>query len=99
FREQLERSKAPGPRVTIAEGLFGAAAVAAMDDDGELALRLRGAAARLKRDMGAPLSKPEQDIVERYLQPLAAAANAEQISTVGGSWSVAGAGSLALEQL
>jgi predicted ATPase/class 3 adenylate cyclase len=97
FREQLELARAPGARVTIAEGLYGSAAVAAMDGDRERAVRLWGAADQVKRTMGAPLSKPEADIVERYLQPLLAEADAEQLRTEGAALSTDDAITMALD--
>jgi hypothetical protein len=47
--------------------------------------------------MGSPLSRPEEFIVERYLEPLRADAAAEQLKAGGAAMTVDDAVGLALE--
>jgi predicted ATPase/class 3 adenylate cyclase len=95
--EQLSLIRATGAKETVAEGLYSSAAVAAIDGESARALRLWGGADRLKRAMGSPLSRPEQFIVDRYLEPLQAQAEAEQLKAEGAAMSIDDAIALALE--
>jgi predicted ATPase/class 3 adenylate cyclase len=72
FRQSLPLARKSGVKPVIAEGLHGMAAVAAMEGDGERSLRLWAAADAVSQAMGAPLTAPEQFIVERYLEPVRA---------------------------
>jgi predicted ATPase/class 3 adenylate cyclase len=69
FRQSLALAHGLGTKPTIAENLFGLAAVAALDGEGERATRLFAAANLMTNAMGAPLSGPVRFIVERYLEP------------------------------
>ena len=77
-RQALAYARAPRAGPTIAESLFGLAAVAAMDGDLGRAVRLWSAAEALKAAMQATLSAPEQFIVDRHLEP-AGAGLAEEV--------------------
>ena len=98
FSEQLTLVRGMPVRMTIAEGLYGAAAVAAMDGDGERALRLWGAANALKHEMGMSLSQPEELVVAQFLEPVRAAhTDADRLLAEGASLEVDAAIALALE--
>jgi len=72
FRQSLAIARESGAKPIIAEALYGMAAIAAMDGVAERALRLWDAAEVMREAMAAPLTAPEQYIVEQYLQPAAA---------------------------
>jgi predicted ATPase/class 3 adenylate cyclase len=69
FIEALALARAPGVKSIIEEALHGLAGVAAMDHDGERAVRLWAAAEVIRTAIGVPMSPPEQFIAERYLNP------------------------------
>jgi predicted ATPase/DNA-binding SARP family transcriptional activator len=73
FRQALILGGEAGAKRTIAEALFGLAAVAAIDGDGERSACLWGAADAILESMGSPLSAPEQFVVEHYLESARAA--------------------------
>jgi hypothetical protein len=100
FSEQLALVAGSSPKVTIAEGLYGSAAVAAIDDDEARALRLWGAAENLKSAMRVPPSQPELTIIDRYLNPLQTKVPdslAKQLRTEGASMPIDEAIALALQ--
>jgi predicted ATPase/class 3 adenylate cyclase len=68
FRQALALARDAGAKPTIAEAVYGLAAVAAIDGDADRSERLRGAADAVKRSIGSPLLADEQSIVERYLE-------------------------------
>lgn len=72
LHQALVLARETGAKVVIAECLFGAAAVAALDGDSERAAQLWGAAESLKEEILVQLSTPEQFIVDRYLVPVRA---------------------------
>jgi tetratricopeptide (TPR) repeat protein len=101
FRKALERARVARAGPTIAEALFGLAAVAAMDSDAERAVRLWGAAGGLKAAMQAALSAPEEFIVERYLGPAGASLPGDvraQVAAEGGAMSLDEAVAYALDK-
>ena len=73
FRDALTLGCEAGAKRVIAEALYGLAAVAAIDGDGERSACLWGAADAILDSMGPPISAPEQFIVEHYLEPARAA--------------------------
>jgi tetratricopeptide (TPR) repeat protein len=74
FRLALEHARPSQARAIITQTLLGMSAVAAMDGDVERALRLWDAASRARAEMQMPLTAPEQNIVERYLEHVRASA-------------------------
>jgi predicted ATPase/class 3 adenylate cyclase len=72
FRRALTHARPSRALPTLAEGLFGLGAVAAMGGDAERAVRLHAAAEASVSAMGVSLSSPEQFIVEQYLEPATA---------------------------
>jgi predicted ATPase/DNA-binding SARP family transcriptional activator len=74
--EQLRLALVPayeqGAKMHVAEALYGLAAVAAMDGDGERATRLWAAAGALQATGGVPVLDPVKRVVEMYLEPAAA---------------------------
>jgi predicted ATPase/class 3 adenylate cyclase len=70
FNEALAIARAPGVKPIFEEALHGLAGVAAMDHDGERAVRLWAAAEVIRTTMGIPLTSPEQFILETYLEPI-----------------------------
>jgi predicted ATPase/DNA-binding SARP family transcriptional activator len=73
FRQALVLCGEAGAKRTIAEALYGLAAVAAIDGDGERSACLWGAADAILESTGSPVSEPEQFIVQHYLEPTQAA--------------------------
>jgi predicted ATPase/class 3 adenylate cyclase len=69
FREALALAREAGAKLTIAEGLYGLSALAAIDGDAERSARLWGVADAIRQPTGSPLTESEQFIVERYLEP------------------------------
>ena len=72
FRRAVALARDSGQKRTLVEGLYGLAAVAAMDGDAERSARLRAAADAIFEAMALPHSAPEQFIIERYLEPAGA---------------------------
>jgi predicted ATPase/class 3 adenylate cyclase len=73
FREALPLAWRAGAKRSIAEELYGLAAVAAIDRDAERCARLWGAADAIKLSTNSPLSEPEKFLVEEFLEPARAA--------------------------
>jgi predicted ATPase/class 3 adenylate cyclase len=71
FGESLPRTREMGLKGNIIEGIYGLAAVSAMDAKAERAVRLQAAADGIREAMESPLSPPELFIAERYLEPAA----------------------------
>jgi tetratricopeptide (TPR) repeat protein len=71
FRESLPRVRAMGIQPSIIEGIYGLAAVSAMDANAERAVQLQAAADGIREAIESPLSPPELFIAERYLDPAA----------------------------
>lgn len=69
YRESLSLFRELGHKRGIARGLESFAAVAAAQADAEKALRLAGVAAALRQSIGAPLTVPEQNKLDKYLEP------------------------------
>jgi predicted ATPase/class 3 adenylate cyclase len=69
FSQALALARQVGAKQTIAEAVYGLAAVAAIDGDVERSARLWGAADAIVQSTGSTLSAEEQFIVERYLEP------------------------------
>jgi tetratricopeptide (TPR) repeat protein len=69
FCHALALAHEAGAKPTIAEAVYGLAAVAAIDGDAERSARLWGAADAIRQSTGSPLSADGQFIVERYLEP------------------------------
>jgi predicted ATPase/class 3 adenylate cyclase len=74
YRHALALAREAGAKPTIAEAVYGLAAVAAIDGDAERSARLWGAADAIKQSTGSPLSTDEQSIIERYLESARSAA-------------------------
>jgi Tfp pilus assembly protein PilF len=101
FHRALALAREAGAKRTIAEALYGLAAVAAIDGDGKRSACLWGAADAILKSMGSPISAPEQFVVERYLEPIRAALDGglhERLRAKGGSMSLDEALTYALEQ-
>jgi predicted ATPase/DNA-binding SARP family transcriptional activator len=91
FHQALTLAREAGAKRTIAEALYGLAAVAAIDGDGQRSASLWGAADAILESMGSPISAPEQFAVDRYLEPTRAALDDDLHVTLrakGGSMSL-----------
>jgi predicted ATPase len=71
FGESLPRTREMGWKRSIIEGIYGLAAVSAMDANAERAVQLQAAADGIREAIESPLSPPELYVAERYLDPAA----------------------------
>jgi predicted ATPase/Tfp pilus assembly protein PilF len=69
YEQSLSISRELGDGERIPESLEGLARVAAAERQAQRALRLVGAADKLRRDVGTPLSAGEQELLARRLEP------------------------------
>ncbi len=76
LRESLVIYRDLGDRQGLAESLEGLAGVAAAAGDAERALELAGAASALRDALQSPLSGPDQQLLDRSLEPARAALGA-----------------------
>jgi tetratricopeptide (TPR) repeat protein len=101
FRQSLALARQAGAKPTIAEAIYGLAAVAAIDGDAERSARLWGAADAIRQSTGSPLSADAQFIVARYLKSARATLGGDVHQTAraeGGSMTLDEALTYALEQ-